>query len=122
MAANRQVYDSHHLQADCQEPGSAPPYARYFTDTDTERHLEFSDERVVLFVSVDKVDKTSEHHQLVGSQITRRQRVHVGRQQPILHTDEHAHEYASDTLMNICMTYAQKCASKHRWHVNIQIL
>jgi len=29
MAAYRQVYDSHHLQADCQEPGSAPePYAR----------------------------------------------------------------------------------------------
>ena len=27
MAAYRQVYDSHHLQADCQEPGSAPePY------------------------------------------------------------------------------------------------
>jgi len=37
MAAYRRVYDSHHLQADCQEPGSAPePYARqssmgYFT-------------------------------------------------------------------------------------------
>ena len=29
MAAYRRVYDSHHLQADCQEPGSAPePYAR----------------------------------------------------------------------------------------------
>jgi len=29
MAAYRQVYDSHQLQADCQEPGSAPePYAR----------------------------------------------------------------------------------------------
>ena len=29
MAAYRQVYDSHHLQADCQEPGSSPePYAR----------------------------------------------------------------------------------------------
>jgi len=28
MAAYRLVYDSHHLQADCQEPGSAPePYA-----------------------------------------------------------------------------------------------
>ena len=28
MAANRRVYDLHHLQADCQEPGSAPePYA-----------------------------------------------------------------------------------------------
>jgi len=28
MAAYCQVYDSHHLQADCQEPGSAPePYA-----------------------------------------------------------------------------------------------
>ena len=28
MAAYRQVYDSYHLQADCQEPGSAPePYA-----------------------------------------------------------------------------------------------
>jgi len=27
MAAYRLVYDSHHLQADCQEPGSAPePY------------------------------------------------------------------------------------------------
>jgi len=27
MAAYRRVYDSHHLQADCQEPGSAPkPY------------------------------------------------------------------------------------------------
>jgi len=24
MAAYRRVYDSHHLQADCQEPGSAP--------------------------------------------------------------------------------------------------
>ena len=37
MAAYRRVYDSRHLQADCQEPGSAPePYARqsstgYFT-------------------------------------------------------------------------------------------
>ena len=29
MAAYRRVYDSHHLQGDCQEPGSAPePYAR----------------------------------------------------------------------------------------------
>jgi len=29
MAAYRWVYDSRHLQADCQEPGSAPePYAR----------------------------------------------------------------------------------------------
>ena len=29
MAAYCQVYDSRHLQADCQEPGSAPePYAR----------------------------------------------------------------------------------------------
>jgi len=29
MAAYRGVYDSRHLQADCQEPGSAPePYAR----------------------------------------------------------------------------------------------
>ena len=29
MAAYRRVYDSCHLQADCQEPGSAPePYAR----------------------------------------------------------------------------------------------
>ena len=24
MAAYRRVYDSHHLQADCQEPGSTP--------------------------------------------------------------------------------------------------
>ena len=37
MAAYRWVYDSRHLHADCQEPGSAPePYARqssmgYFT-------------------------------------------------------------------------------------------
>jgi len=29
MAAYRRVYDSRHLHADCQEPGSAPePYAR----------------------------------------------------------------------------------------------
>jgi len=29
MAAYRWVYDSRHLQADCQEPGSTPePYAR----------------------------------------------------------------------------------------------
>jgi len=29
MAAYRRVYDSRHLQADCQEPGLAPePYAR----------------------------------------------------------------------------------------------
>ena len=29
MAAYRRLYDSRHLQADCQEPGSAPePYAR----------------------------------------------------------------------------------------------
>jgi len=29
MAAYRRVYDSRHLQADCQETGSAPePYAR----------------------------------------------------------------------------------------------
>ena len=29
MAAYRRVYDSPHLQADCQEPGSAPePYAQ----------------------------------------------------------------------------------------------
>jgi len=29
MAAYRRVYDSRHLQVDCQEPGSAPePYAR----------------------------------------------------------------------------------------------
>jgi len=32
MAAYRRVYDSRHLQADCQEPGSAPePYARYLS-------------------------------------------------------------------------------------------
>jgi len=32
MAAYRRVYDSRHLQADCQEPGSAPePYARMST-------------------------------------------------------------------------------------------
>jgi len=30
MAAYRRVYDSHHLQADCQEPGLAPePYATF---------------------------------------------------------------------------------------------
>ena len=30
MAAYRRVYDSRHLQADCQEPGSAPePYAQH---------------------------------------------------------------------------------------------
>ena len=30
MADYRRVYDSHHLRADYQEPGSAPePYARY---------------------------------------------------------------------------------------------
>ena len=30
MAAYRRVYDSRHLQADCQEPGSVPePYARH---------------------------------------------------------------------------------------------
>jgi len=29
MAAYRRVYNSRHLQADCQEPGSAPePYAQ----------------------------------------------------------------------------------------------
>jgi len=29
MAAFRRVYDSHHLHADCQEPGSAPePHAQ----------------------------------------------------------------------------------------------
>jgi len=29
MAAYRRVYDSRHLQAECQQPGSAPePYAR----------------------------------------------------------------------------------------------
>ena len=29
VAAYRRVYDSHHLQADCQEPESAPePYAK----------------------------------------------------------------------------------------------
>jgi len=29
MAASRRVYDSRHLQADCQQPGSAlEPYAR----------------------------------------------------------------------------------------------
>jgi len=26
MAASRRVYDSRHLQADCQEPGSAPKF------------------------------------------------------------------------------------------------
>jgi len=32
MAAYRRVYDSRHLQADCQEPGSAPePYDRQST-------------------------------------------------------------------------------------------
>jgi len=28
MAAYRRVYDSRHLQADCQEPGSAPEHLR----------------------------------------------------------------------------------------------
>ena len=32
MAAYRLVYDSRHLHADCQEPGSAPgPYARQWS-------------------------------------------------------------------------------------------
>jgi len=32
MAAYRRVYDSRHLQDDCQEPGSAPePYARQWS-------------------------------------------------------------------------------------------
>jgi len=31
MAAYRRVYDSHHLQADCQEPGSAPRTLRSFS-------------------------------------------------------------------------------------------
>jgi len=32
MAAYRRVYDSRHLQADCQEAGSAPePYARHWS-------------------------------------------------------------------------------------------
>ena len=34
MAAYRRVYDLHHLQADCQEPGSAPdPYVRQYSVT-----------------------------------------------------------------------------------------
>ena len=47
MAAYRQVYDSRHLQADCQETGSAPgPYVRqssigylYFFTSDYLRYL-----------------------------------------------------------------------------------
>jgi len=47
MAAYRQVYDSRHLQADYQEPGSAPePYVRqssisylYFFTSDYLRYL-----------------------------------------------------------------------------------
>ena len=47
MTAHRQVYDSRHLQADCQEPGSAPePYVRqssigyiYFFTFDYLRYL-----------------------------------------------------------------------------------
>ena len=36
MAAYRRVYDSRHLQVDCQEPGSAPePYAFYGCDQQT---------------------------------------------------------------------------------------
>jgi len=45
MAAYRRVYDSRHLQADCQEPGSflprAPSYAtgRIHTDEDDGKHV-----------------------------------------------------------------------------------
>ena len=50
MAAYRRVYDSRHLQADCQEPGLAPePYARQssmghlylFTDHQVLKHLHY---------------------------------------------------------------------------------
>ena len=47
MTAYRRVYDSRHLQADCQEPGSAQePYARQssmgylFFTADAARYLE----------------------------------------------------------------------------------
>ena len=39
MAAYRQVYDSRHLQADYQEPGSAPEPYLYFVTSDYLRYL-----------------------------------------------------------------------------------
>jgi len=43
MAAYRRVYDSHHLQADCQEPGSDIHLSQSFdiglSQTDTETHI-----------------------------------------------------------------------------------
>ena len=43
MAAYRRVYDSRHLQADCQEPGSAPePHARQSIEYGLPRPLRFT--------------------------------------------------------------------------------
>jgi len=43
MAAYRRVYDSRHLQADCQEPGSAPePYARQLSMGYHTRYIQYN--------------------------------------------------------------------------------
>jgi len=55
MAAYRRVYDSRHLQADCQEPGSSPePYARYYRvwATFTFYHLRVTAVVVVLLFDI----------------------------------------------------------------------
>ena len=62
MAAYRRVYDSRHLQADCQEPGSAPePYAQlsstgylylFIITPPPSRGAEYCDERVCRSVCV----------------------------------------------------------------------
>ena len=58
MTAYRWVYDSHHLQADCQEPELAPePYARlssFFTSPDPTR------QNMLLSRSVDVNQLTSD--------------------------------------------------------------
>ena len=48
MAAYRRFYDSRHLQADCQEPGSAPePYARQLSMGYLLRELTLTDPQEV---------------------------------------------------------------------------
>ena len=54
MAAYRRIYDSRHLQSDCQEPGSAPePYARqsmgyFYLLANSHSHARHDTDRTVL--------------------------------------------------------------------------
>ena len=107
MAAYRRVYDSRHLQADCQEPGSAPePFAR-----------QSSVGYLYLFTLVSQYQKGKTKLDFTGARDSEWQwQWHqLGRMQVCtsLQTDNHATLHHSVFYSPDALPAAQPTASKH---------